>query len=79
MNKNLIVGIILLVVVVLLGVWFIVLAPATPASVEPGLIAPANTESHTDTTSSIDAELEAINIENIDGDFESVGVDIQSL
>ncbi len=78
MNKNLIIGIILLVIVVL-GVWFVVLAPVTPAPVMPGLIVPANTESQTDTTSSIDTELNTINIENVDGDFQDVKGDIQSL
>ncbi|MEK7636370.1 MAG: hypothetical protein AAB362_01680 [Patescibacteria group bacterium] len=79
MNKNLIIGIILLVVVILLGAWFMMFAPSTQVPLAPDSIAPANTELQTDTTSSIDAELNAINIENIDGDFQDVNTDIQGL
>lgn len=75
MNKGIIIGIIALVVVIIVGYMLM-----QSASTVPGPIAPAAMPSTvTDTTGSINAELNQINIDDGDADFMDIDKDLQSL
>ncbi len=72
MNKGILVGIIALIAIVAAGYWLMQFASTVPGSIAPGTMLP-------DTTSSINADLNQINVEGSDADFMDIEKDLQSL
>ncbi|MDP2637197.1 MAG: hypothetical protein Q8P03_01130 [bacterium] len=70
MNKNILIGIVIIAAVVLVGVWMFS---------QQGTETQQESEAPADTTGSIQADLDALDLGDLDAEFESIDQDLNDL
>ena len=79
MNKNIIIGIIVLAIIVLAGIWLMG-SNKGPESALPGVEPPAVSEPQpSDTTGMIVKDADALDVGDVDKEFQAIDKDLQTL
>lgn len=74
MNKNILIVIVVVAVLVLAGVWFWSRQSSAPSQTQQPL-----TQESSDTTASINADLNALDLGDVDKEFQDIDTDLNSL
>ena len=74
MNKNILIVIVIVIVLVLAGVWFWSKQSSAPSQTQQ-----PSSQEPSDTTGSINADLEALDFPDVDKEFQGIDADLNTL